>query len=383
MPLPPERRLSGAHLPPGLGDLAEPPEALYLRGALPRGPRVAIVGTRHPTRAAALYAFELAARLAQRGVAVLSGGAEGIDSMAHHGTLAVGGATVVVAPGGFDRPFPPENRELFRRVIEHGGAYLSLAPSGTPATRGAFFPRNACLAALSHAIVVVEAPIRSGARNAAAHARQLGRPLFVAPAVPWNGQGLGCIVELKLGARPLYSERDVLDLLASARLHAIPLSAAELDPAWLARQAQRARRRCLLAGRSVCAPRASACAPAPAPARVCACAGAAARAAPARAGRKARRASGRRAGQQARAQAGPSASDLRSRQQVLGLTEDSAFGSDAQRVLEAVRAGAAYPDDVCSRTGLPAARIQELLLTLTLRGVLVADLAGRLKVVTS
>jgi len=377
--LPRERRLSGARLPPGLGELPEPPETLYLRGDLPRGPRVAIVGTRRPTREAALFAFELAARLAQQGVAVLSGGADGIDSMAHRGALSVDGTTVVVAPGGFDRPFPEHNGALFRQVVEHGGAYLSLAPSGTPASRGAFFARNACLVALCHALVVVEAPLRSGARNAAAHARRLGRPVFVAPAAPYNGQGLGCILELKLGARPLYGERDVLDLLVAARLHAIPLCLGELDPERLALWARRARSACLAEGRSGCRARVPACTPAPAGA--CACAPA--RAAAGRSNRRCGKPPGQRAGGRQRRSPAARPAGLQPRQQMLGVTGDLAFGSDALDVLEAVRAGATCPDDVCSRTGLPAGRIQELLLTLTLGGVLVADLAGRLKLVTS
>ncbi len=353
---------------------------MYLRGELPRGPRVAIVGTRKPTREGALYAFELAARLAARGVAVVSGGAKGIDAMAHRGALAVGGSTVVVAPGGFDRPFPPEHAGLFRNVVEQGGAYLSLAPSGTPASRGAFFERNACLVALSHALVVVEAPVRSGARNAAARARRLNRPLFVAPAAPYNALGLGCILELKLGARPLYSERDVLELLAAVRLHGIPLSLAELDPALLEHQARRA----LSASRALFRPSRGclACAPACAPARAPAAACALARASGGRSTNGTPR-SGRRAGSRRGSHRGPRSDGLQARQQMLGVPDDPACGSDALRVLEAVRRGAAYPDDVCARTGLGAARVQELLLTLTLGGVLVPDLAGRLKVVTS
>lgn len=377
---PRERRLSGVRLPPGLGELSEPPGAMYLHGELPRGPRVAIVGTRKPTRAAALFAFELAARLAQRGVAVLSGGAEGIDAMAHRGALAVGGTTVVVAPGGFDRPFPPEHAALFRRVVEQGGAYLSLAPSGTPATRGAFFERNACLAALCHALVVVEAPLRSGARNAAAQARQLGRPVFVAPAAPYNCRGQGCIVELKRGARALYGERDVLELLAAARLHPIPRSLGELDPVLLDKQARRA----LVESLSLFRMSQSCLACAPACTHACGPAGACA---PARAGGRRSKdgspRSGRRAGSRRRAGAARPSGGLQARQQMLGVADDPASGSDALRVLEAVRSGAANADDVCARTGLGAARVQQLLLTLTLSGVLVPDLAGCLKVVTS
>jgi DNA processing protein len=194
---------------------------IYLRGDLPRGPAVGIVGTRHPTADATRFARELAADLGRAGVAVFSGGAEGIDTAAHQGALDAGACGVVVAPGGFDRPCPERNAALFRQVVESGGAYLSLVPSGTPANRGSYFPRNAVLVALCHAIVVVECPVRSGARNTAAAARRLNRPVFVVPAVPWNYRGAGCVIELQRGGRALFSHRDVLRFFEQARLHAV------------------------------------------------------------------------------------------------------------------------------------------------------------------
>ena len=196
---------------------------LYARGELPRGPAVAVVGTRKPTRGAALFARELAGELAAAGVTVLSGGAEGIDTSAHRGALLVGGLTVVVAPSGFERPYPERHGRLFRRIVRHGGAHVSLWRADVSASDPNFFLRNRVLVALAHAVVVVEAPFRSGARNTAKHARRLGRPLFVAPSVPWNPKGAGCILELGLGARPLGSVRDVLALLETQRLHAVAL----------------------------------------------------------------------------------------------------------------------------------------------------------------
>ena len=106
-------------------DLPQPPEKLFIHGQLPPGPCVAIVGTRHPTPEARDYAVELAARLAERGVAIVSGGAEGIDAAAHEGALKVGGTTLVVGPSSFDRPFPEEHGALFERIVASGGAYLS------------------------------------------------------------------------------------------------------------------------------------------------------------------------------------------------------------------------------------------------------------------
>jgi DNA processing protein len=128
---------------------------------------------------------------------------------------------VVVAPAGFEHPFPEQNGDLFRSVVAQGGAYLSLVEARVPATQAIFFPRNACLVALAHVIVVVESPIRSGARNAAAYARRLGRPLFVVTQGPWEPKARGCLAEILLGARPLLSAKDLFKALAEQNLHAV------------------------------------------------------------------------------------------------------------------------------------------------------------------
>jgi DNA processing protein len=217
-----ERCLIGNTLPARLADLAEPPARLFLRGELPRGPAVAIVGTRYPSELGSEYARGLARDLANAGIAVLSGGAKGIDTEAHVGALEAGGVTVVVAPAGFERPFPEKNAALFRDIVERGGAYLSLVEGGVPANQGVFFPRNACMVALAHAVVVVEAPLRSGALNAAKHARRLGRPLYAVPYHPTHVNGHGCLAELQRGARCLARVKDLLRALAEQNLHAVP-----------------------------------------------------------------------------------------------------------------------------------------------------------------
>jgi DNA processing protein len=201
--------------------LAEPPAELYLTGHLPAAPGVAIVGTRHPSQEAEAFAAELAADLARAGLCVLSGGAKGIDAAAHRGALESGGLTLVVAPSGWHRPYPPEHAELFDRVVRGGGGHLSLCPPDVAASQARFFPRNACLVALSYGVVVVEAGFRSGARNAAKHARTLGRKLFVVPSAPWISSGRGCIAELRAGASLLESAKDVLGYLAQINVHAL------------------------------------------------------------------------------------------------------------------------------------------------------------------
>ncbi|HSU41103.1 MAG TPA: DNA-processing protein DprA [Polyangiaceae bacterium] len=205
------RVLTGPLLPVRLLDLPRPPRRIHVLGELPRGPGVAIVGSRHPTKEAHCFAFRLARDLARAGITVLSGGAAGIDGAAHLGALRGGGATVVVAPAGFEKPFPAFHRRLFERVLERGGAYLSLRRPAEPAF--GFFARNACLVALAHVLVVVEAKYRSGARNAASWARRLGRPLLIVPSAPWIPAGRGCLLELRLGGKLCTGPEDVLDAL--------------------------------------------------------------------------------------------------------------------------------------------------------------------------
>jgi len=227
------RELTGEWLPPRLRDLPSPPERLFLHGELPRGPAVAVVGTRDPSAEAVSFTRAFAAELAAEGVAILSGGAKGIDTAAHEGALDVGGVTVVVTPAGFSHPYPKENADLYKRVVSTGGAYLSLFPDDVVAGRPHFFARNSCLVALAHAVVVTQSPFISGAANAAKWARRLGRPLFVVPHSPWVTQGKGAIQELRRGGRPLDRSQEVLKLLRSSGLHPLPAppSQGELWPA--------------------------------------------------------------------------------------------------------------------------------------------------------
>jgi DNA processing protein len=207
--------LTGNKIPHFVSDLPRPPKVLYLVGALPRGPRIAVVGTRHPTDEALEFTSALVSGLASAGYSIWSGGATGIDAAAHRAALRSGAKTVVVAPAGWLRPYPEDHGELYREVVDAGGGYLSLVPAERVAQPSFFFARNALLVALTQALVVVQAGFRSGARNAAKTARQLGRPVFAAPSCPWVAQGAGCNVEIALGARPFGSSKEIVRHLSS------------------------------------------------------------------------------------------------------------------------------------------------------------------------
>ncbi len=179
-----------------LGD--SPPVLLWAKGDLEllRRPGVAIVGARAATGYGEHVAMEFAAGLSARDVVVVSGGAYGIDGMAHRAALASGGATIAVLAGGIDRLYPSGHEALLTRVAEQG-LLLSEVPCGTPPTKWRFLQRNRLIAALSTATVVVEAGRRSGALNTARHALGMGRPVGVVPGPITSAASAGCHATLR------------------------------------------------------------------------------------------------------------------------------------------------------------------------------------------
>lgn len=159
------------------------PIGLWVRGGrldeVLRNP-VAIVGSRAASPYGERVASDLAAELAQRRVCVVSGGAYGIDAAAHRGALAEGGPTVAVMAGALDEIYPKGNEALLERIAERG-ALVSEYPPGEHPTRSRFLARNRLIAALSVGTVVVEAAVRSGARNTATWATALNRVLMAVP----------------------------------------------------------------------------------------------------------------------------------------------------------------------------------------------------------
>jgi DNA processing protein len=168
---------------------------------------VAVVGTRGARRESTDLAHDLAAGVAEAGYVVVSGGAIGVDAAAHTGALDAGGLTVAVLGSGLDRPYPERNLALFARIVTGRGALVSPYPVGTPPRRGNFPARNKLVAALARVVVVVEAPLRSGALNTARHARELGVPVLAA------AHGHGALGLLRAGAGLVERAADVLHVL--------------------------------------------------------------------------------------------------------------------------------------------------------------------------
>ena len=169
--------------PSALASVDPRPPVLYLAGdqAAFEGPAVAVVGTRRATSYGRSTAIEIADELARAGVTVVSGLAIGIDGEAHAAAVAAGGRSVAVLPSPLDRVYPPRHRELAARLVASGGALVSeLAPGHSPG-RPDFARRNRIIAGLAAAVVVVEAPDRSGALLTAAAATEMGREVYAVP----------------------------------------------------------------------------------------------------------------------------------------------------------------------------------------------------------
>lgn len=195
-----------------LAELPDPPAELRVCGVLPSlTPAVAVVGTRFADDEALTFARNLAGGLAASGWTVISGGALGIDSAAHQGALEAGGTTLAVLATGFDPPYPPRNEALFQTIAERG-ALISEQPDGSPPVRWSFLGRNRLIAALAQAVVVVQAPLRSGALSTAAAGFRLKRPVFAVTYAPWDPRGEGCLHLLRRGAQICTSYRDVLSV---------------------------------------------------------------------------------------------------------------------------------------------------------------------------
>ena len=165
-----------------LKQISDPPEGLYTRGdtTLLNTRCFAVVGSRKASRAGLLAAEMIGKRLAECGITVVSGLAEGIDSAAHKGALSAGGATIAVLANGLDIVYPAVNREIQKEIAQKG-LLISEYPDGTAAQRFCFPLRNRIISGISETVIVAEAALRSGSLITAEAAAEQGRRVFAVP----------------------------------------------------------------------------------------------------------------------------------------------------------------------------------------------------------
>ncbi len=196
-----------------------PPLALWAIGPV-RLDRIAersaaIVGTRAATAYGEHVAAELSAGLVERDVAVVSGGAYGVDGAAHRAALAAEGITVAVLAGGLDVLYPAGHSALLHRISQEG-LVVSEYPPGVRPARHRFLTRNRLVAALSGATVVVEAALRSGAASTAAWARALGRVVCAVPGPITSTASAGCHALVRSGAELVTRADEIVEIVGRA-----------------------------------------------------------------------------------------------------------------------------------------------------------------------
>lgn len=196
--------------PRSLRDLRDPPSGLMVSGRLlfDEKPVLGIVGSRESSLMAESWMRLHLPKLACE-VVTLSGGARGIDELAHRIAVSVKSPTAVVLPSSLDCPYPADWRERAPGVLENNGCLISEFESGTSVRPWHFEKRNRIIAALSDVLLVVEARKRSGTAITARHARELGRLVATLPWFPGDPRGEFCNQLLFEGAMPI---RDATDL---------------------------------------------------------------------------------------------------------------------------------------------------------------------------
>ncbi len=206
-----EIALKNSEYPPLLTEIQNPPSRIFFLGAIPKNPCVAIVGTRKATSEGKRSARMLAATLAQRGFCIVSGLALGIDEAAHEGALSVEGKTIAVLANGLDTIYPRQHEHLAKKILVGKGAIVSEYTIGTPALPHQFLERNRIVSGISIAVIVVEAPLRSGSIATARHAAEQGRDVFVYPGPATHPNYRGSHMLIRNGARLVSSPEDILE----------------------------------------------------------------------------------------------------------------------------------------------------------------------------
>lgn len=207
-----------AEYPTLLYEIADPPPIVFYRGrlelasALQLMPSVGVVGTRNPSDYGQRWTRRLTQQLAHHDVIVVSGLAKGVDRYAHQQTLDSGGLTIAVLGTGVDQVYPSINHDLHDRIARQG-LLLSEHPNGTPPDRAHFPRRNRIIAGLSRAVVVTEAPARSGALITAQLANDYGRDVFAVPGSLDNLNSAGCLELINQGAQMIMNDMTLIAAL--------------------------------------------------------------------------------------------------------------------------------------------------------------------------
>jgi len=198
--------------PAALREIYDPPFLLYKKGGNINNdlPSFAVVGTRQSTAMGDRAAYNLGIEISDYELCLVSGLASGIDSAAHKGAVKRKGLCTAVLGNGIDFIYPRENIGLSHDILDLGGVILSEYPPGTSPLGSNFPARNRLISGLSNAVVVVEAPEKSGALITSDFALEQGRDVFVHGVSLHSRMGSGCRRLVSQGADVIYSFGDII-----------------------------------------------------------------------------------------------------------------------------------------------------------------------------
>ncbi len=199
-----------------LKEIHNPPLVLYSTGRIPENRMISIVGTRNSDEKSEEITRRISERAGLAGFTVVSGMAMGIDRNAHLGALKSGCSTAAVLPGGIDMIYPQKNSDIYRMISESvNSAVISEYPPGIgTAQKWTFAKRNRIISGLSDTVIVVQAPVKSGAMITARYAIDQNRELLVCPGNAFDEIYSGCNELIRQGAaifsdmNDLFSEKE-------------------------------------------------------------------------------------------------------------------------------------------------------------------------------
>jgi len=196
-----------------LNNIFDPPATIYVMGSckLDDARMFSIVGSRRCTRDGQRAAREIAETLARNKVTVISGMAHGIDTAAHEGALIGMGKTIAVLGCGTDVIYPPENAQLYRRILDNGGAIVSEYAPGTQPKPGHFPARNRIISGMADGVLIVEGAERSGAMITISNALDQSRDVFAVPGSIYASLSAAPNKLIMEGALPVLSAWDILE----------------------------------------------------------------------------------------------------------------------------------------------------------------------------
>ena len=208
------------YYPSSLLNIKDSPSRLFVEGNLDllNSDSIAIIGSRYASEEGMKTAELFSKGLSQVGLTIVSGLALGIDTIAHKFSYNQKGKTIAVLGSGLNKIFPPENIDLYKKILENDGLIISeYAPNSEPSS-SSFPKRNRIISGISLGILVVEAKYRSGTGITATYAREQNKPIFAIPHEIDNPYGIGTNRLLKKGAIAVTNPIDILEKLKLPRL---------------------------------------------------------------------------------------------------------------------------------------------------------------------